>query len=182
MKLFFYCHLAILIASVAGSIAPGPDLHQDLTIVNSSSTFLTATVDPEDHDSIWHKTYCRGAALVKAMSLDEQDSTRMLGWPYTQSPWDGDLKLELRKWGYLDDDNHHAMNDNSCDFSKHHIRSAFDALGIDPRSALKGGPNHCFMLEHRFGPTVILDKNGEMPSISKQRYEADGKIYRVRRV
>ncbi|CAN9220041.1 unnamed protein product [Alternaria sp. RS040] len=160
-------------------IAPGPDLHQDLTVVDSSSTYLTATVDPEDHDPIWQKAYCRGAALVKAMSLDEQESTRSLGWPYTQSPWDGDLKPELRKWGYLDDDNHHAMNDNSCDFSKHHIKRAFDALGIDPRSARKGGPNHCFMLEHRFGPTVILDKNGEMPNISKQRYEADGKMYRV---
>jgi hypothetical protein len=182
MKLFFYCRLAILIASVASRIAPGPDLHQDLTIVNSSSIFLTATIDPVDSDPIWHKAHCRGAALVKAMSLDEHESTMMLEWPYTQSPWDGDLKLELRKWGYLDDDYFHAQVDDSCDFTKYYMKSAFDALGIDPRSALQGGPNHCFELQHGYGPAVILDEDGGIPPLPEQRYEVDGKMYKVRRV
>jgi hypothetical protein len=182
MKLFFYCRLAILIASVASRIAPGPDLHQDLTIVNSTSTFLTATVNLADHDAIWHKAYCRGAALVKAMSLDEQDSTEMLQWPYTQSPWDGDLKPELRKWGYSDDSSGHALVDASCDFTDYYIDDAFVDLGIDPRPAGQGGPNHCFLFEHGYGPTVLPDEHGGLPRLSEQRYEADGKIYKVRRV
>ena len=51
------------------------------------------------------------------MSLKEDNSNAMLQWPYTQSPWDGDLKPELRKWGYLNDDKAHEQEDSRCNFA-----------------------------------------------------------------
>lgn len=192
MQLLFVYFSANLFALVAGRIATITELHKDLSFVNSSSqSFLdaagpalgvTGDPSPPDPDQVWHKAYCRGAALLKAMSLEEHDSSVMLEWPYTESPWDGDLEAELRTWGYLDDDDHHAESDESCNFAgpDYEMQKAFDALGFDPRSADMGGPNHCFNLRHGFGPAVILDKDGKMPPLAEQRYEVDAKTYRVR--
>ncbi|KAI4938950.1 uncharacterized protein J4E92_000231 [Alternaria infectoria] len=189
MKLLSYGCLISLVTSATSGVVSGQELHEDFTAINSSSKVSIAAADPQlavdtppppDHDSIWHKAYCRGAALVRAMSLDEEESNTMLQWPYTQSPWDGDLKPELRKWGWLDNEEDNTNIDDSCDFDeKLKMKNTFDALGVDTRPAGKGGPNHCFRLQHSNGPTVIRDKNGKMPYLSSQRYEADGKTYRV---
>jgi hypothetical protein len=118
--------------------------------------------------------------LLKAMTLEKDDAMAMLQWPYTQSPWDGDLKSELRKWGYPDDENIHEQADDLCDFENHHhMRRAFDELGVDARSGGQGGPNHCFKLQHSDNPAVRLDEDGNMPLPSEQRYEVDGTIYKV---
>jgi hypothetical protein len=174
MQLLLVCCLINLLASVTGRIAPGPEPRQDLTFVNSSAKLLIDAADPTldvggnpsspdpstpDPDAVWHKAYCRGAALLRATSLREEDSTVMLEWPYTESPWDGYFAGP-----------------------EYEMKRAFNALGVNPHSASMGGPNHCFYLKHGFGPTVILDKNGKMPPLSEQRYETDGKIYRVRHI
>jgi hypothetical protein len=188
MKFLFFCHVVSLVVSGTGNVTPRSELYEDFTLVNSSSTrFVDAAgpalgVDPppppSGADAVLHKAYCRGDALSRAMTLGEEESMAMLQWPYIQSPWDGDMKPELRKWGYLDDDSVHANHDGSCDFGKTHImQRAFDALGVDSRSAGNGGPNHSFRLQHSHGPTVILDEKGKMPSLSRQRYTADGKTY-----
>ncbi|KAI4645727.1 hypothetical protein J4E93_005305 [Alternaria ventricosa] len=189
MRLLFYSCFVCLVASATSGLVSRQELHEDFTAINSSSKVSIAAADPvlavdtpppPDHDPIWHKAYCRGAALVRAMSLDEEESNTMLQWPYTQSPWDRDLKPELRKWGWLDDEEENAKVDDSCDFDETlKMKNTFDALDADTRPAGKGGPNHCFRLQHSNGPTVILDKNGKMPYLSSQRYEADGKTYRV---
>lgn len=134
---------------------------------------------PEETASTWCKAKSRGAKLIKAMSLNNQDAATSLAWPYIQSQWDGDLKTELKTWGYNDDDKGHAQADGSCDFTKD-LGQAFKDLGIDSRSKGRGGPNQCFYVEHMNGPTVIRDEDGEMPYEEEQFYEADGKKYRVR--
>jgi hypothetical protein len=199
MQLLLVCCLINLLASITGRIAPEPEPRQDLTFVNSGSKLLIDAADPTldvggnpsspdpstpDPDAVWNKAYCHGAALLRATSLREEDSTVMLERPYTESPWEGDLEPELRKWGYLDDDDRHAEVDESCDFAgpEYEMKKAFNALGVNPRSASMGGPNHCFYLKHGFGPTVILGKNGKMPLLSEQRYEVDGELYRVRHI
>ena len=104
----------------------------------------------------------------------------MLQWPYTQSPWDGDLKSELKKWGYLDDAKKHEESDAYCDFDKwHYTRKAFQGLGVDWKSAGQKGPNHCFFLQHANSPAVILDEKKEMPEVAEQRYKVDERIYKV---
>lgn len=135
---------------------------------------------PEELENIWCKAKSRGVKLIKAMMMNDQDAQTLLSWPYIQSPWDGDLKPELRKWGYRDDDELHEQNDDQCDFDKtQEVGDAFKALNVDPRSKGQGGPNQCFYLEHMNGPTVIRDENGELPFEEEQHYKADGKDYRV---
>ena len=122
----------------------------------------------------------RGLKLVKAMMLNQQDVATAHSLRYVQSAWDGDLKPELRKWGYHDDEGKHKENDNQCDFDKtHEMANAFKDLDVDPRSAGTGGPNHCFYVEHKDGPTVIRDENGELPFEEDQYYMADNKKYQV---
>jgi hypothetical protein len=185
MKLLPVLSLITLITSRIASL----ELRQGLTFVNSSAnaplkhpapvTGADTPPSPPIHDDIWHKAHCRGAALLKAMSLEEDDSMAMLQWPYTQSPWDGDLKSELRKWGYLDD-HIREQADSFCDFENHHhMKRAYDELGVDARSAEQGGPNHCFKLQHSDSPAVKLDEDGNMPLPSEQRYKVDGTIYKV---
>jgi hypothetical protein len=183
MKLFIVLCLLSFLSLVAGRVAPVQPRQDLVGLTNSTSKLalasgagiVTVAASP---DAIWEKARCQGAALLQAMILKEAESKTLLQWPYTQSPWDGDLKDSLRKWGYLDDEDTHAQNDVFCDFS-YRCPTAFAAMGIDTQSAGKGGPNHCFKLEHRDSPAVHLDKDGNMPLPSEQWYSVDGKIYRV---
>jgi hypothetical protein len=139
---------------------------------------------PEQKDAIWCKAKSRGSSLTKAMMLNDQEAATTLQWPYTQSPWDGDLKAELKKWGYKEinsEMNTRDMDiDGQCAFDvTHELGDAFQAINVDPRPAGKGGPNHCFYVEHMNGPTVIPDQDGTIPFEDEQYYEANGKKYRV---
>ncbi|KAF3046022.1 hypothetical protein E8E12_010385 [Didymella heteroderae] len=135
---------------------------------------------PEQKVQVWCKAKSRGSQLTRAMMMNDQEAAALLQWPYTQSPWDGELKPELKKWGYKETNNEDRDIDAACDFDKtHEVGDAFKALNVDARPAGQGGPNHCFYVEHMNGPTVIPDEDGEMPFEEDQYYEADGKKYRV---
>lgn len=135
---------------------------------------------PQQKEAIWCKAKSRGVQLTKAMMMNDQEAATMLQWPYTQSPWDGDLKSELRKWGYKETNNEDKDIDAQCDFEKiHEVGEAFKDIKVDPRPAGQGGPNHCFYVEHMNGPTVIRDEDGELPFEEDQYYPVDGKNYRV---
>ena len=135
---------------------------------------------PEQEEAIWCKAKSRGVKLTKAMMMNDQEAATMLNWPYIQSTWDGDLKTELTKWGYNDNEELHKENDDQCDFDKtHEMKDAFKDLNVDTRSAGQGGPNHCFYIEHQNGPTVVRDKDGELPFAEDQYYVADNKKYQV---
>lgn len=112
------------------------------------------------------------------MTLGELDAAWALGWPYLQSPWDGDLKAELRMWGWLDSDEGHKNADYFCNFEEE-MSNMFQGLSIDGRSAEMGGPNHCFYLEHKNGPTVRKNIDGSLPAEVDQKYDVNGKEYRV---
>lgn len=136
---------------------------------------------PEQQDQLWCKAKSRGVQLIKAMMMNDQEAATMLAWPYIQSQWDGNLRAELKKWGYNDDSEGDAEIDKQCDFDKgHEMVDAFKDLKVDPRSAGQGGPNHCFYVEHMNGPTVVRDEDGELPFPEDQHYSADGRNFQVR--
>ncbi|KAF1360403.1 hypothetical protein EJ07DRAFT_114939 [Lizonia empirigonia] len=112
------------------------------------------------------------------MTLGELDAAWALGWPYLQSPWDGDMKTELMTWGWLDSAENHKNADYFCNFEEE-MGNMFKGLGVDGKSAEIGGPNHCFFLEHKNGPTVKLNNDGTLPEEANQKYKAEGKEYRV---
>jgi len=59
------------------------------------------------------------------------------------------------------------------------MADTFEELGVDPRSALGGGPNHCYYVEHNDGPLVHRNENGELPNHDEQYYNVDSKKPRV---
>lgn len=134
----------------------------------------------QQREQIWCKAVSKGSTLSQAALLDETEARVLLSWPYVKSPWEGDLKAELRRWGYLDDEQVHKQADIFCDFEVHHqMTRSFGDLHIDPRSAAKGGPNRCYNLKHRDGPAVHRNTNGALPPTDEQFYTVDGREYRV---
>lgn len=135
----------------------------------------------EQRDAIWSNAVCKGEKLRRAMMLDEDDARKLLAWPHVQSEWDGDLKEELKKWGYSESDQvAGGIVDNDCNFSvAYTLSSAFKELNIDTRPAGMGGPNRCYQFKHRDGPAVLRGPGGTLPPATEQYYEADGKKYRV---
>jgi hypothetical protein len=136
----------------------------------------TKPVDPQEQ-AIWCKAVNRGRTFVNAMKLNEKDATKLLGWPHVESEWDGTLHDELIKWGYRDDEEHHAKFDARCKFADY--SRVFHYLGISELSAKQGGPNRCFSFIHKSGPAMELDANGHMPKVDKQTYVVDGVRYPV---
>jgi hypothetical protein len=132
-----------------------------------------------DNDEDWEKAVCRGTNLLKAMVLDEAETSQFLQWPYTESPWDGDLREALGKWGYSQEE----YADKACDFEeKYHFGTALQALGIDAKPADQGGSNHCYFLQHNDGPSVRPGPDGHRLPIGEQKYTVDGKEYPVSRI
>ncbi|KAI4941226.1 hypothetical protein J4E91_010916 [Alternaria rosae] len=86
-----------------------------------------------------------------------------------QSPFTGDGRTDLAKWGFDESEALSAKVANECDFDAYHkIKAAFDEIGLDTKAAKDGGPNHCFKVNHRDGPAIKRDEKGELPSEAKQ--------------
>ncbi|KAJ4311116.1 Mitochondrial import inner membrane translocase subunit tim8 [Neodidymelliopsis sp. IMI 364377] len=198
MKLLAYLTFGSLAALVAGRVIQGPsqsgttddlsdilqlrELQANITHIPVSIATNKENFTPEQKEAIWCKARSRGTSLIKAMMMNDAEAAAMLSWPYIESPWDGDLRAEFRKWGYSDNDEDHEVVDYECDFSnKLDLAGIFRDLQIDPRSSGIDGPNQCFYIQHENGPTVIRDKNGALPGAMDQYYNADGRKYRVTR-
>ncbi|KAF9699865.1 hypothetical protein EKO04_002094 [Ascochyta lentis] len=179
--------IALLARLVPSTVLPFPPLANNLSPETFRTSHLSRQNTPppieeppweDPYEKMWNDALCRGDRLLHAMTLGELDAAWALGWPYLPSPWDGDLKTELKTWGWLDTDNNHNNADYFCNFEES-MGSMFKALGIDGKSAELGGPNHCFYLEHKNGPTVKKNVDGTLPEEADQTYEAEGNEYRV---
>jgi hypothetical protein len=153
-------------------------LHNDST--SSSLAGLKKPVNrantlQSSDDEAWNDARCRGERLLHAMKLTSQDdASKVLQWPYTESPWDGDLKKELETWGYSEEE-----KSDTCDFEYAQFERAFEALGIDTNAVQEGGRNHCYKFRHYNGPKVERNEDGTLPDKYNQKYKVDGKTYRV---
>ncbi|KAF1919171.1 hypothetical protein BDU57DRAFT_443135 [Ampelomyces quisqualis] len=115
------------------------------------------------------------------MLLDEAETSQFLQWPYAESPWDGDLRDALGKWGYSQEE----YADKDCDFKeKYHFGTALEALGIDSKPADQGGSNHCFYLQHNDGPSLNVTDTRLQATGAFARFGVnakDGIIYFIHR-
>jgi hypothetical protein len=184
MKLSFVA-VALLVALANARVVPTSDtaleiLARDtgLNITYADDTFSDgnepSTVSTNAEPSKFDKAVEIGRTLDSAMkSKDSVARWFFKSYPNfqdtCQSPFDGDGREELKKWGFDDSD---ALSDgvkNDCDFDKYHnIKVAFDELGLDTRAKTNGGPNECFKVNHRDGPAE-----------ANQYYDVCGKEYRV---
>jgi hypothetical protein len=124
----------------------------------------------------WDKALCKGAKLHQGTLKSEAQAASFV--TPVRSPWDGDLAAEFRTWGYREIPGYRA---DLCDFGKdmHVLQRAFGELGISTLSSVDGGPNTCYHIEHKYGPTVELDQNRQWPDPSNQYYTAGGRRMRV---
>lgn len=143
------------------------------------SLCTTTRLDPRavDIKAEWEKAWCKGAKL--AMGIIKPEAQAQSFVTPVRSPWDGDLRADFAKWGYREIP---GKRDDLCDFGpdQHNIARAFEDLGIDTTPAACGGPNQCFHIEHKYGPTVDMDPSGQWPAPKDQWYRADGRKLRVR--
>ncbi|KAF2034982.1 hypothetical protein EK21DRAFT_55359, partial [Setomelanomma holmii] len=123
----------------------------------------------------WDKALCKGAKLHQAM-LKNQAQAHAFVRP-VRSPWDGDLVAEFRTWGYKEVPGYRA---ELCDFGKdvHVLQRAFGELGISTLNPADGGPNTCYHVEHKDGPTVKRDKDRQLPNAYKQYCKAGSRTLR----
>lgn len=156
------------------------DAHASWTIKYRLTSNITETLSKRDLylDRIWYKAVCSGQKIFQALSTDSGTAGRFIA-PVTSS-WDGAMVEEMKTWGYNDNS---GLYDSQCDFKYeflHNLGVAFQAMGIDPKSAGQGGPNQCFSIEHQNGPKIPRRPDGRLPPNSQQYYTApDGLQYRV---
>ena len=184
--------LSVLLAQfVAGSVLPlkppvnstSPDSFDFHRLAASvySRNGIPPSKEPRweaSDENKWNDSLCRGDALLHAMTLSELDAAKVLGWTQLQSSFDGDMRAELKTWGWDDNPENHFDADHFCNF-KEDMDTLFKGLQVDGRSVQLGGPNHCYYLEHNDGPTVKKKPDGSLPEVVDQKYDAEGKEYRV---
>ncbi|KAF9693177.1 hypothetical protein EKO04_008813 [Ascochyta lentis] len=151
-----------------------------LSVVASSTIpfhHVTQSLSPRaiDVSAEWEKAWCKGSKLSQAMIKSEAEAAAYV--TPVRSPWDGDLVQQFRKWGYRELENHRS---ELCDFGpdQHNLKRAFTELGIETASSVDGGPNHCFYVEHKYGPTVQRPPDGQWPEPNQQYYMVGEKRYR----
>jgi hypothetical protein len=138
----------------------------NLTHISPPNTSL-APRDVPILPTLLHTTICRGLKLSWAMQLPAPSASHFLT-PIT-SPFDGTLRDDLHHWGYTEI----PVRGFLCDFdTTHHLTTAFGALGINPRSEARGGPNRCFHVQHQYVDSGV--------PVGRQGYWVDERRYRVR--
>ncbi|KAI4641295.1 hypothetical protein J4E93_008174 [Alternaria ventricosa] len=162
---------------------------EDTPIHHIAGTFDPSTVhttaDPPPPNAKFDKAVSTGQTLDSAMkSKDNIARWLFKDFPQyaetCQSPFTGDGRADLAKWGFDDSDALSEKIKNECDFDAYHkIKAAFDEIGLDTKAAKDGGPNRCFKVNHRDGPAIKRDEKGELPNEAKQYYDVCGREYRV---
>ncbi|KAJ8112784.1 hypothetical protein OPT61_g4923 [Boeremia exigua] len=158
MKLLYLSFLFALSWTAASSAIPAHHVTQSYSHLQSRAV---------DIDTEWEKAWCKGGKFSQAMIRNEDQAAAYV--TPVRSPWDGNLVQQFRTWGYREIENHRS---DLCDFGpdQHNLQRAFTDLGIDTASSADGGPNQCFYVEHKYGPTVQRPPNGQWPDPSQQYY------------
>ena len=187
---------AVLAALATARVVP-PEIapHSNITdiynfnateVEDASFDWSKIAIAATNADGAFDKAVEQGRTLYVAMrSKDSVARWFFKNYPNfaetVQSPFDGDLRAELKQWGYWDDDESSKDIQDECDFDKyHHMKAAFEELGLDTRAKIDGGPNSCFRIDHQDGPNIKRNEDNTLPSMPNQYYDVCGKEYRVR--
>jgi hypothetical protein len=154
-RLFLIC-CAVLLSLSTSEIFPPDSLANNPFIDDTHYAAFEdrpkTKADDLDIAAVWFKAVCDGRKLFQAMTASAATAGNFI--TPVPSRWVGTLYNEFRDWGYND-----FRDDHKCDFSE--AARAFAAMGIDTRSAMNGGPNQCFQVDHYNGPTVFRDPSGQ---------------------
>src|SRR5690242_8652788 len=149
-------------------LRPGDDSNQSLPFAS-----LAAGDDPPaiQRSEAWQKYACRGQKLWQAMTNNKDKAVDYL--TPIDTLFDGTLEEELERWGYIE---RNDDADDLCMFDTY-LRQPLEALDINSKGSVVGGPNECFFFQH-YDPNM-QDEDGFLVPSYNQKYEVDGKTYRV---
>ena len=176
MKLLHMAETALLPLLVVGRVvhlSPRLNAVTNVTSLLSPSDVFTAAGDPSvaPKSETWQKYTCRGQRLWQAM-VNNKDKAGNFLTPI-DTPFDSTLEDELKHWGYIE---RNDDADDQCMFDKY-LRKPLEALNIDPKGSVRGGPNECFYFQH-YDPSK-KDEEGFLVPEYKQTYQVAGKTYKV---
>lgn len=117
----------------------------------------------------WEDHVCRGEELLKACVSNKDKAVQFL--IPIDSPFDSKFDTDLKNWGYNERD-----ADAECMFDTQ-LKVPFEAMRIDPRGDVEGGPNQCFRFQH-WDPDARDEEGYQMPA-TKQTYKLNGIGYKV---
>jgi hypothetical protein len=192
MKLFNLI-LAILLANITtANLLPKSSLPFPLDPLSPAvknpngiqAAHLAAPAPPVSNPDVWRTSVARGRKLLQGMhSADSVAATLFNLGSTAESPFDGPGATTFATWGYNENAKQHARVDKECDFAAYHkLARTFADLGMGTQSKGAGGPNECFVVNHRDGPAVKRNWRGKVPEVERQRYEVCGVEYRVCRL
>lgn len=187
--------LPVLTAALAAAgVVPSPDTSlqsftDGIDDNLSNDTFLDSSSSSTVHTYAEPSKFDKAAEIGRTLDAAMRSKDSVARWFFKdfpnfhetcQSPFDGDGREELKKWGFDDSETLSKDIEKDCDFDKYHgIKAAFDELGLDTRAEKDGGPNKCFKINHRDGPAIKRLSDGTLPSEVNQYYEVCSKEYRV---
>ncbi|KAL5426098.1 hypothetical protein PMIN04_002145 [Paraphaeosphaeria minitans] len=130
-------------------------------------------------DKDWKAASCRGGRLVELMLGSDEaagskiESTKGNNTPSAKSEWQGDLKQELKTWGWHEE----YAEDVYADLERLDVTSVAEALGINRKPKGAGGNNIPYEIRH--WDKDARDPKGHPIAPRDQTYKVDGKEYRV---
>lgn len=141
-------------------------------------------------EEVYNNALLIGSGLAFAGVADSRYLHNFLPSKAT-SPWDGELQLELRTWGWVE-----RERPGRCDFrdpapgrpDSFGLEKAFADLvdtrgiqGLDPKPSNAGGRTVCHHIHH-FNSPVVINKPGDgqpWPPVHQQQYNVNGVIFTV---
>ncbi|XP_014558693.1 hypothetical protein COCVIDRAFT_93893 [Bipolaris victoriae FI3] len=192
MKLQFV--FAVLVATLASarvvvSPCPLPEhvTHVNFTLVDAAS--VNSNSSSKAHTFAEPTKFEKSAEIGRTLDAAMKSKDSIARWFFKdfpnfqetcQSPFDGDGREDLARWGFDDSEKLRKEVEKECDFDAYHgIKPAFDELGLDTKAEKDGGPNKCFKINHRDGPAIKRLPDGSLPLESNQYYDVCGKEYRA---
>lgn len=192
MKLQFV--FAVLVATLASArvvVCPRPSpehvTHVNFTLADAAS--INSDSSSKAHTFAEPTKFEKSAEIGRTLDAAMKSKDSIARWFFKdfpnfqetcQSPFDGDGREDLARWGFDDSEKLRKEVEKECDFDAYHgIKPAFDELGLDTKAEKDGGPNKCFKINHRDGPAIKRLPDGSLPLESNQCYYVCGKEYRA---
>lgn len=188
MKLHFI-PAVLIVALVSAGVVPSNASLERLDSPLSDDISLDWSPEATVHTNTEPTQFEKAAEIGRTLDAAMKSKDSIARWFFKdfpnfsetcQSPFDGDGREELKKWGFEDSEALSKTIEKDCDFDKYHnIKAAFDELGLDTKAEKDGGPNKCIQIDHRNGPAIKRLPDGSLPSEANQYYEVCGREYRV---
>ncbi|KAJ4356279.1 uncharacterized protein N0V89_004310 [Didymosphaeria variabile] len=178
MRLSFLTAFIATACLASGKVAPAsPQATGTLT----SPHHLVRRFDADTlaSDKEWKAAVCRGGQLIDSMLASDEEAgrniqnTKQAHPASARSEWQGDLKQELRTWGWHD----FYSSSAHADMDHWQVSSVVEALGINGKPKAEGGNNVPYDVQH-WDPDA-KDEKGNDINKRNQKYKVDDKEYRV---